>query len=124
VDLVITDPDYNAKSIGPNEREYEMGMPSLDIESYKNWCKEWFNLISPITDSIVFTPGISNICNYPQPYWVLCWHKPAAVSFNRLGGFNAWEPVFIYGKPFKKLPQDYLLFNTLNFNKGPERNHP
>jgi site-specific DNA-methyltransferase (adenine-specific) len=37
---------------------------------------------------------------------------------------NAWEPVLVYGKPFKKLPQDYLYFNTMNFNKGIEKNHP
>ena len=124
VDLVLTDPDYNAKNIGPNEREYESGMPALDAEGYKTFCREWFDLVFVATDNIVFTPGIANLWNYPQAYWVLCWHKPAAVSFNRLGGFNAWEPILVYGKPFKRLPQDYLLFNTMNFTKGPERKHP
>jgi len=124
VDLVLTDPDYNAKNIGPNERAYEGGMPSLSKEDYKEWCHSWFTPIASVVDNIVFTPGIANIWNYPQAYWVLCWHKPAAVSFNRLGGFNAWEPILVYGKPFKRLPQDYLYFNTLNFSKGPERKHP
>ncbi len=124
VDLVLTDPDYNAKYIGTNHREYEMGMPALDADNYKAFCKEWFGLVSVATSEIVFTPGIANIWNYPEARWVLCWHKPAAVSFNRMGGFNAWEPILVYGKPFKRLPQDYLFFNTLNFSKGPEKNHP
>lgn len=124
VDLVLTDPDYNAKNIGTNKRAYESGMPSLTEVEYKDWCKSWFDIAAIVAESLVFTPGIANIWNYPPAYWVLCWHKPAAVSFNRLGGFNAWEPILIYGKPFKKLPQDYLYFNTLNFTKGPEKNHP
>ena len=124
VDLVLTDPDYNAKNIGPNEREYEKGMPALDADGYKAFCKEWFELVISLTEDVVFTSGIANIWNYPEARWVLCWHKPAAVSFNRMGGFNAWEPILVYGKPFKRLPQDYLYFNTLNFTKGPERNHP
>jgi DNA modification methylase len=124
VDLVLTDPDYNAKNIGPNKREYEKGMPALDPDSYKTFCNEWFELTASITDDIVFTSGISNMWNYPEAKWVLCWHKPASISFNRLGGFNAWEPILVYGKPFKRLPQDYLYFNTLNFTKGPERKHP
>jgi len=124
VDLVLTDPDYNAKNIGPNEREYVNGMPALGVDDYKDWCGSWFEVVTGAVENIVFTPGISNLWNYPPAYWVLCWHKPAAVSFNRLGGFNAWEPILVYGKPFKRLPQDYLYFNTLNFSKGPEKKHP
>lgn len=32
----------------------------------------------------------------------------------------------LYGKPpkGKRLPQDYLLVNTMNFTKGPEKEHP
>ena len=122
MDLVLTDPPYNAKNIGPNKRVYEGSVMQLPDIEYKAFCLEWFSLLRE--GNIIFTPGISNVCNYPQPYWILCWHKPAAKSFNRFGGFNAWEPIFIYGKPFKRLPQDYLLFNTLNLTKGPEREHP
>jgi DNA modification methylase len=99
-------------------------MPALNEKEYKDWCKSWFFPVNNITKSIIFTPGIANIWNYPPARWVLCWHKPAAVSFNRMGGFNAWEPILVYGNPFKRLPQDYLYFNTLNFSKGPEREHP
>src|SRR3990167_496510 len=123
-DLCLTDPPYNAENIGPNKRVYEEQKMKLPEEEYKKLCSDWFVEADRISKAIVFTPGISNICFYPQPYWVLCWHKPAACSFNRLGGYNAWEPVFIYGKPKKRLRQDYIKVNTLNFNKGPEREHP
>ncbi len=122
VDLVVTDPDYNAKDIGPNQRHYVS--KKCQSENYPKFCSDWFGTVQKLTENIVFTPGIANTHFYPQPYWILCWHKPAAVSFNRLGGYNAWEPIFIYGKPFKRLPQDYLLHNVMNLKKGPERKHP
>lgn len=126
VDLTMADPPYNAKDIGPNKRVYIEGQMQLPIKEYKLFCENWFQGAFPVSENIILTPGISNICYYPQPFWVLCWHKPAAVSFNRLGGYNAWEPIFIYGKTAsgERLGQDYILFNTLNFNKGPEKNHP
>jgi len=123
VDLVLTDPPYNSKSIGPNKQVYEgTTIMQLSNEEYADFCREWFGLVEGV--DLVFTPGIANICNYPQPYWILCWHKPAAVSFNRMRGYNAWEPISVYGRPFKRLPQDYLYFNTMNLAKGPESKHP
>lgn len=124
IDIVFTDPDYNADDIGPNHQEYADGMPALTRDDYKDWCHSWFDAVTKVSSTIVFTPGIANIWNYPAAKWMLCWHKPAAVSFNRLGGYNAWEPILVYGAPFSRLPQDYLKFNTLNFKKGAEREHP
>lgn len=124
IDLVITDPPYNAKNIGPNERVYSIGVMQLPDKEYKKFCKSWFKESLKLSKNIVFTPGISNICNYPQPYWVICWHKLAAVSYNRMGGFNAWEPIFIYGKAKRRIGQDYIKYNTLNLKKGPESEHP
>jgi len=126
VDLVLTDPDYNAKDIGPKHKVYSKGRMQLPPEKYKEFCKAWFDEATRISKRIVFTPGITNTHNYPQPDWQICWHKPAAVSYNRFGGFNAWEPVFIYGKmpKGKRLGQDYIKINTLNSKKGIESNHP
>lgn len=125
-DLILTDPPYNSKNIGPHEKVYSQGPMQLPEDEYKEFCTEWFEEASRLTKTLVFTPGIANICNYPQPFWVLCWHKPCAVSFNRMGGFNAWEPVFIYGKPATKkhLGQDYLYYPTQNLKKGPWSEHP
>lgn len=121
--LILTDPPYNAKNIGPNKRVYEGMVMQLPEEEYKKFCFDWFKIANG--SRIVFTPGIANTHFYPQPKWQLCWHKPASVSFNRMGGFNAWEPIFVYGETKKvKLGQDYILANTMNFNKGPEKNHP
>lgn len=124
VDAVITDPPYNAKNIGPNKRVYENQVMQLATEDYIEFCNQWFVKASKISKRVVFTSGIANICYYPQPHWIICWHKPASVSFNRMGGFNAWEPILIYGKPVKRLGQDYWLVNTMNFKKGYESMHP
>lgn len=124
IDLVLTDPPYNAPNIGPHSRVYSKGTMKLPLKEYKKFCKDWLEEARRVGKSVVFTSGIANICFYPQPYWILCWHKPAAVSFNRMGGFNAWEPILIYGKPKKRIGQDYILCNTLNLTKGPEKDHP
>ena len=126
IDLVLTDPPYNAKNIGPNQRVYEGQAMQLSLKDYKKFCSDWFKEADRVGKTLVFTPGIANVCFYPQPSWILCWHKPAAVSFNRFGGFNAWEPIMVYGKiaKGKRLPQDYILHNTLNFSNGAERDHP
>jgi len=127
VDLVLTDPPYNAKNIGPNQRIYEGSIMQLPLKDYKKFCNQWFQEAYRISGgSIVMTPGISNVCFYPQPFWILCWHKPTAVSFNRMGGYNAWEPIMCYRGPTKgqRLGQDYIKVNTLNLTKGAEKNHP
>lgn len=126
IDLIFADPPYNAKDIGPNKRIYSIGQMQLPLKEYKKFCKSWFKEADRVANRILLTPGIANMCYYPQPYWSLCWHKPAAVSFNRMGGFNAWEPIFFYGKmpKGKKIGQDFHLCNTLNFSKGVEKNHP
>lgn len=126
IDLILTDPPYNAKDIGPNKRVYSLGQMQLPLEEYKKFCMDWFTEANRIAKTLIFTPGIANVCFYPQPYWVICWYKPAAVSFNRFGGFNAWEPIMVYGKVAKgkRLGQDVLTVNTLNLSKGPEKNHP
>lgn len=124
IDLILTDPPYNAKNIGPNQRVYSLGQMQLPEKEYKKFCKDWFKEAKRIAKTIVFTPGIANTHNYPQPFWQICWHKPAAVSFNRMGGYNAWEPIFIYGKPTERLGQDYKRQDTLNLTKGIEKKHP
>jgi len=58
IDLVLTDPDYNAKDIGPHHREYIGGMPYLSGREYKKWCKGWFKLARKVTDNLVFSCGI------------------------------------------------------------------
>jgi DNA modification methylase len=124
-DLCLTDPPYNAKNIGPHQRVYSQGIMQLTDEQYKKFCRDWFKEAERISRSLIFTPGISNTHNYPQPFWQICWYKPAAVSFNRMGGFNAWEPIFCYGEVTKaKIGQDFIKVNVLNFSKGLRENHP
>lgn len=126
IDLVFGDPPYNAKNIGPNARVYEGQTMQLPEEEYKKFCADWITEALRIGKTVITTPGIANICYYPQPSWIICWHKPAACSFNRFGGFNAWEPIMVWGKiaKGKRMPQDYYLCNTMNFSKGVEKDHP
>jgi site-specific DNA-methyltransferase (adenine-specific) len=127
IDLCLTDPFYNCVNIGPNKKTYINHKDNYMRENeYIKFCKKWFIKAHKTSRKIIFTPGISNTHFYPKPYWQICWHKPAAVSFNRMGGFNAWEPILCYLDNSKcvKLGQDYILCDTLNFSKGYEKGHP
>lgn len=77
IDLILTDPPYNAKNIGPNQRVYSLGQMSLPLKEYKKFCRSWFKEAIIVSKRLVFTPGIANMCFYPQPKWAICWHKPA-----------------------------------------------
>jgi len=41
-----------------------------------------------------------------------------------MGGFNAWEPIMIYGKAQKKLGTRFYSLQHDEFTKGAEKNHP
>lgn len=124
IDLVLTDPPYNSSHIGKDKKDYKSWF-QLSKEDYKAFCNEWFNRMIELTSHLAFTPGIAHIWNYPPADWVVCWHKPSSVSYNRYAGLNAWEPVLLYG-PYKKKwhGQDYIKQDPLNFKRGVERKHP
>ncbi len=124
VDVVLTDPDYNAADIGPNNRTYENGMPKLSDSEYRAFCALWFGQAQVISKRIVFTSGVANIWNYPKARWVLSWHKPGAVSFSKLGGFAEWEPVLIYDDGYPPITHDTYSATPNNFTVGPEKEHP
>jgi DNA modification methylase len=100
VNLILTDPPYN---VGLDYGDY------IDIRpDYQEWCKTWFSECERISPLIVFTPGMVNINFWIKlnPFWVMCWFKSNQCSFSRIGGFNVWEPILVFGKPNKKVEQD------------------
>lgn len=124
IDLILTDPPYNAKNIGKYHKVYEGQAMVLAKQEYVEFCKNWFGMAIAICPNIVFTPGIANVWNYPPAKWIMCWSKPSAVSFNRFGGFNCWEPILAYGKPKNRVRRDVLVYDIKNFQRGPENGHP
>ncbi len=114
IDCVVTDPPYTSGDIG--KRHIKAGFEMVDVA--------WFNLALTLTANIAVSPGIANLWSYPPARWVLCWYKPGAPSFNKLGGYNAWEPILIYGKPAGRFGQDTIEQVPLNFKRGPEKHHP
>lgn len=126
VDLVLTDPPYNAQSIGPDNRKYEDGKMKLVLKEYRKFCREWFKEAKRVSKCLVFSPGTRNVCYYPQPNWIICWSKPQAPSFSSLGGFNVWEPIMVYGKPAsgKRVSRDLFRCDVHNWSVGLEKNHP
>lgn len=123
VDLVLTDPPYNAKDIGTHSKKYDTCTMQVSDEEYSAFCREWFELTRIHAEGMIFTPGTRNLWNYPQAKWVLCWHKPGAVAYNRTGGFGIWEPILLYGDT-RRFTEDFISQTPENLRPGPQREHP
>lgn len=97
VDLVLTDPPYNVGldySDGDNRSDYEQ------------WCADWFGRLPR---PVLLTPGTVNLAMWMRieaPTWTIAWVKPNQCSPSRIGGFNAWEPVLVYGRLAKRIGHD------------------
>jgi len=91
IDVVLTDPPYG---VG-----FEYASLYHDTRAnYGEFIGGVFQQMQRLTDRIIITPGIRNLWLYPPADWVLCWAKPGTMGRSDLGGFNAWEPVLMYGK--------------------------
>lgn len=122
IDLVLTDPPYNAQDIGFNRNSYLNQTMKMPSKEYKTFCNDWFNLVQSTTELLAITCGISNLWNYPPAKWVICWDKTNSLSRNIYGGINAWEPVLIYGNPHNRLIKD--IKKTSVFSNGLASQHP
>lgn len=115
IDLVLTDPPYNVgMDYGGDDRKRD----------YEEWCLSWFSLMP---QPLVFTPGILNLWMWfriAPPTWISAWHKPNASSPSRIGGFNVWEPVLIYGKLNRRIGHDAWSGLTWNNRQTDTGNHP
>src|SRR3990167_5971658 len=122
-DLVYADPPFNTQnSIGWYSRSYDgQKNDALSPEEYVDFCKSWFTEARRVGKRLIITPGVVNICLYPNPLWCVVISKPSSPSFNRLGGFNCWEPLFVYDKPItgKRLSRDVVVYDSQNFDKTP-----
>lgn len=122
VDVIMTDPPYNAKDIGTHSRHY-LSITHLTELEYKRFCHKWFRLAQTLTENIIFTPGHRALWYYPPAKWVLCWSKPGAVAYNATGGFSIWEPILLYGQT-ERFREDLITSTPKNFLNGPEKGHP
>ena len=96
-DMTVTDPPYNVGL------DYCDGDRRID---YAEWCAEWFGLCP---QPVVLTPGMVNLgmwLAFQKPRWVCSWMKPNQCSASALNGFNAWEPILVYGQHRKPVGQD------------------
>jgi len=115
-DCCLTDPPYN---VG-----LKYNMHDDNMINYFEWCNKWFNELLRISKLIVITVGMKNL-NYwynKNPIWTIAWIKLNQNSPSGLQGFNAWEPVLIFGKNKKRIGQDVINI-PISIQKD-VKNHP
>ena len=93
IDAVVTDPPYNVGiDYGP------MTNDKMTREQFIAWARQWFLPCRSLAKSVLIF-GQARLPDYAmiEPWkWLLCWHKPAAMGRSPVG-FNAWEPVALWG---------------------------
>jgi hypothetical protein len=114
-----TDADDVARLMGDERAELTLSDPPYNVgidygdsvddrkQDYALFSHAWF--IACPSDAIVFTPGIVNLGMWyamHTPKWICSWRKTNQCSNSALGGFNTWEPIFVYGKLAKRVGHD------------------
>ena len=113
VDFCLTDPPYN---VG---KHYENNSDQQSMANYEAFSRSWFELVK--NHLVVFTPGtglrLRNLLMWfgiQTPTWIAVWIKTNSTTHSPLQGFQAWEPIFVYGKPDKKVGQDVFNYPIEN----------
>ncbi len=96
VEAVVTDPPYN---VG-----LEYGSSNDSRKDYGEWCSQWLAELERVCrGAIAISVGQANLSLWAAlkpPAWWLAWWKPAAMG-RCVVGFNNWEPIALYGKPYR-----------------------
>lgn len=109
--MVFVDPPYEVGF------EYGSGKSDNEMPPVKPF--DLYNVGRQIAPVVLITPGIANLWRYPEPSWVMSWHKPGSQgrSGKALAGFNTWEPILVYGTAKKRVWQDSInLPSVANLN--------
>lgn len=88
VDLVLTDPPYNAGL------DYGGHDDSMDPADYEAWCAGWFPMVRATCARTIIFPGHGNLWAWgriAKPSAVGVWHKPGN-GRSTIIGWEEWEP--------------------------------
>lgn len=105
--MTITDPPYNVGM------DYGAGYDdNRDLSEYAAWTYEWWEAAP---QPMLVTPGAVNLEMWltlvAYPTAIIPWIKPNQSSPSKLGGFNAWEAILLYGKLPRRLGHDAFVMS-------------
>ena len=82
-DVVVTDPPYGVAFRG---------------ESWDREIPEIATRLPSMFPSCLIVTAPTTLWDYPRPDCLLAWTRPGSTSRTKLGTFNHWSPVLVYGK--------------------------
>lgn len=104
VDFIFADPPYG---VG-----FQYANSSDKRDGYTNMIPKWFAMFDGTNTAV--TPGIVNVCFWPQPRWILAWIKNNSMGASGMSGpnmvsRNLWEPILWYGTyPPRQISRDTI----------------
>jgi DNA modification methylase len=81
-DLILTDPPYGIEF---RSESWDKDVPKIAIE------------LPTMFPRVAIIMGATAAWQFPAPKWVACWARPASSSRSKVGGFNHWSPILLYG---------------------------
>lgn len=70
-----------------------------DGMDWKDWIPTWLAEARRISPIVITMVGVKTIPLYPESDWIMCWWREDNNEKSRVGGFNQWLPVLVYGRP-------------------------
>lgn len=116
-DLGFADPPYNYGV------QYDGYPDDMAAEDYRDWCDEWFSLLTEMSAKVIVTPGHGNLpmwWDIAKPSGVGCWYKPGGTGSSHLG-WCEWEPWLYWGQ---RLGGGDVIQATLNPTFKSDVGHP
>lgn len=98
-DVAFTDPPYN---IGYDYWDY---LDTKEAGVYKNWCEQWFEILTEYAIVTLITVGQWNMkmwFDIQKPLGIITWIARNKTSGSKISLFSVWEPILVYAKKIKK----------------------
>lgn len=95
LDVMKSMPDKSAAAIVTDPPPHRF----IGDSEWLEWVPTWFAEARRIAPIVIMMVGVKTMPLYPESDWIMCWWRADNNEKSRLGGYNQWLPILVYGKP-------------------------